>query len=138
MKLEKSSHTTGESHLHLQFTIAYRRDVLRVEKMMPLVKLYLKSAAARMGLEISAIEAGPDHIHLFISGWKNYSISKIAQRLKGFTSRMIRKRYRHLIKYYLWGEKFWSEGYFYRTVGSVTADCVEYYIRNCQEGHWAE
>ena len=126
----------GEACLHLQFTIAYRREVLRIDQMVPILKIYLNSAAQKMGVEISALEAGPDHIHIFLTNWKNYSIPELVQRLKGFSSRMIRKRYSHLIKSYLWGDKFWGSGYFYRTVGSTTAENIERYITDGQDKHW--
>ena len=135
--LVKSGHTTGECNLHLQFTIAYRREVLRVEQMAALTKLYLKAAAARINVEIAAIEVGPDHVHLFLRNWRRYSIPELARRLKGFSSRMLRKRYFNLMKYYLWGKKFWSCGYFYRTVGAVTAEHVKRYIEETQTKHWA-
>ncbi len=137
MSLEKSSHSVGESCLHLQFTIAYRRDVLRIEQIVHLTRIYLISAANRIGVNIAAIEFGTDHVHLFITNWKNYSVADVVKRLKGFSSRMIRKRYSKLIKYYLWGKKFWSSGYFYRTVGSATADNVKRYIEETQDKHWA-
>ncbi len=135
-ELIRSSHTTGECCLHLQFTIAYRSNVFEVEKILPLVKLFLKTAADRLKVEIAPVEAGPDHIHLFLLNWKNYSIPELVKRLKGFSSRMLRKRYSELIRNYLWGNKFWSAGYFYRTVGSVTADNVKRYIEMDQEKHW--
>ena len=136
-ELVKSSHATGECNLHLQFTIAYRRQALRVEQMDAITKLYLRAAADRIGVEIAAIEVGPDHVHVFLRNWKLYSIPELARRLKGFSSRMIRKRYSSLVKYYLWGKKFWSSGYFYRTVGAVTAEHVQRYIEECQEKHWS-
>lgn len=137
MKLLSHSHTTGESYLHMQFTIAYRRKVLAVEQMEVILKIYLEAAASRIGIEIAAMDMGPEHVHVFLKNWKNHSIAEIAKRLKGFSSRMIRKRYSHLIKYYLWGDKFWSAGYFYRTVGSVTAECIQNYVEQCQSKHWA-
>jgi len=135
-ELVRSSHTIGQSCLHLQFTIAYRRQVIRVEQLDKLVKIYLRAGADRIGVNIAALEVAPDHVHVFVSNWKNYSIPEIAKRLKGFSSRMIRKRYSCYLKYYLWGKKFWSAGYFYRTVGSVTAENVRRYIDETQNKHW--
>jgi hypothetical protein len=36
----------------------------------------------------------------------------------------------------LWGDSFWSDGYFYRSVGSTTAETVRYYVQNSQRKHW--
>lgn len=38
----------------------------------------------------------------------------------------------------LWDQKFWSSGYFYRTVGAVTAETVKKYIKEGQTKHWNE
>jgi hypothetical protein len=32
---------------------------------------------------------------------------------------------------------FWSDGYFYESVGRVTSESVEYYINRQQGKHWA-
>jgi REP element-mobilizing transposase RayT len=40
------------------------------------------------------------------------------------------------VKIYLWGDKFWSSGYFCRSIGAVTTEAVEYYIKHSQEKHW--
>ena len=137
MELRKNAHSVGESCLHLQFTIAYRREVLRIRQLLALTKIYLYAAANRIGVEIAAMDFGPDHVHLFITNWKNYSVAELAKRLKGFSSRMIRKRYMGLIQHYLWGSKFWTSGYFYRTVGSVTSENMKRYIEETQEKHWS-
>jgi hypothetical protein len=36
----------------------------------------------------------------------------------------------------LWGDSFWSDGYFYRSVGSTTAEAVQYYVEHSQRRHW--
>ena len=38
----------------------------------------------------------------------------------------------------LWGDSFWSDGYFYRSVGSTTAEAVQYYVQNSQRKHWMQ
>ena len=41
------------------------------------------------------------------------------------------------VKIKLWGDSFWSDGYFYESVGRVTSESVEYYIKRQQGKHWA-
>jgi hypothetical protein len=37
----------------------------------------------------------------------------------------------------MWGDSFWSDGYFYRSVGSTTtAESVQYYVQNTQRKRW--
>ena len=35
-----------------------------------------------------------------------------------------------------WGSSFWSDGYFYESIGSVTSEAIEYYITRQQGKHW--
>ena len=48
----------------------------------------------------------------------------------------MRKGHRFLFKNKLWGKKFWSGGYFYRTVGIVTKQTVKKYVKESQQKHW--
>ena len=135
-ELVRTTSTVGESNLHLQITPAYRRDIFVNKEVFELTKKYILEKSERMGLIISAIDFGPDHGHVFISNWKKHSIEKIAKELKGFSSYMMRKNHMSLIKDKLWGKKFWTEGYFYRTVGAVTRDSVKFYVEHSQKKHW--
>ncbi len=82
------------------------------------------------------MEFGPDHIHLFIGDWKDYAVSQLVKLLKGFVSFMMRKNHWKLFNDLLWGNRFWSSGYFYRTVGSVTGETIKFYIEQGQHKHW--
>jgi len=136
--LTHSAHSVGESNLHLQFTPAYRRDVFRNTELRDLVTILLTEQATRLRIVIAALDYGPDHVHLFVTNWKNWSIPQLAQRLKGVVSRVVRQHYAHLFRDKLWGKKFWSAGYFYRTVGVVTAETVKQYVKQSQRKHWRE
>ena len=55
-------------------------------------------------------------------------LAEVAQRLKGGTSRVIRKEYPELEEF-LWGDSFWADGYFAETVGKVDEQVVRRYVR---------
>ncbi|MDI6721894.1 MAG: IS200/IS605 family transposase [Candidatus Aenigmarchaeota archaeon] len=135
MKIEliRSSHSVTETNLHLQITPAYRRDVFENELLRILVRDYALVQAKRKRFEITALGFGNDHLHVFVTKWKNYAPAKLAQLIKGFTSFMMRKHHWELFKDKLYGDKFWSGGYFARTVGAVNADTVKRYIEESQE-----
>ena len=135
-KLVRTSSTVGEANLHLQITPAYRRDIFVEEQVRTLVLVYAKEAVSKLNILMLAADFGTDHAHLFLGNWKNHSIPKIAQAVKGFVSYMMRKHHMELFADKLWGKKFWSEGYFYRTVGQVTADSVKFYVERSQKKHW--
>mgnify|MGYP001586514330 CR=1 FL=1 len=136
IELVRTSSTVGEINLHLQLTPAYRRDIFVDEQVKELTKVYFLEKAKKLGVLVAALDFGPDHFHAFITNWKKYSVEKLVNELKGFTSYMMRKHHWHLFRSKLWGKKFWSAGYFYRTVGVVTADAVKYYVEHGQQKHW--
>ena len=71
-ELKSSGHTLGETNLHLQFTPAYRRDIFTDKLVRELTVAYVMQRAKEMKVTISAIECGPDHLHLFVQDWKNW------------------------------------------------------------------
>ena len=44
--------------------------------------------------------------------------------------------HKYLFEDKLWGDKFWSGGYFHRTVGAVTKETVRKYVAESQKKHW--
>jgi putative transposase len=134
--LKSSGRTVGETNLHLQFTPAFRRDVFSNRLVRELAVGYLVQRAQEMRAELAAVECGPDHLHLFVKGWKNWKIPVLAGQLKAYSSRMMRKGHKYLFEEKLLGDKFWSSGYFHRTVGAVNSETVKRYILEGQEKHW--
>lgn len=135
-ELVRTSSTVGEANLHLQLTPAYRQDIFVREDVKALMVMYAKEKLDEWGILLLAVDCGPDHAHFFLANWKNYAIPKIAQLVKGYVSYMMRKNHKHLFEDKLWGKKFWSEGYFYRTVGEVTKEATKFYIEKSQKKHW--
>ena len=138
VELIKSSHSVGEANYHMQFTPAYRRGIFADQLIQILTRDYLLAAASRHGITIAAIGFGPDHVHIFCINCKNCSPSQVAKLLKGFVSRMMREHHAQLFVDKLYGRKFWTAGYFYRTVGAVNSITVKRYVEESQEHHWKE
>ena len=137
-ELRHSAHTVGETNLHLQFTPAYRRDIFRDPLTRELTVAYLVERAQQLKIRVAAIDCGPDHIHLFVEDWKNYAIKDLARELKMYAGRKMRKGHYKIFCGKLWGKKFWSAGYFHRTVGVVTAETVRRYVKESQKKHWEQ
>ena len=139
MRWDSHSHSYGETGLHLQFTPKYRKAIFRSDAVREACRKEFKEIAKRLGVRLEAAEFGPDHTHIFVTDWKNYSPAKLANRFKGASSRAIRKAHRQeLIRRGLWGDSMWTDGYFHETVGSVTADARKFYIERCQGKHWED
>jgi putative transposase len=135
---QSSGHCVGESNWHFQFTPAYRRKIFADQLIRELTTAYLFEAAQALGIHVAALNFGPDHVHLFLEQTRKVSVVAAVQKLKGFSSYMMRKLHKDLFQQMLWGDKFWSGGYFYQTVGQITADSVKEYIEKSQQKHWKE
>jgi len=136
MQLVSVGSTRGEANFHLVFTPKYRRDVFRDGEVKRVCLDSFGQTCCGMGMRMEACEFGPDHVHVFVSGCKNYSVPQMVQRLKGASAHRIRRELWEHVREKLWGDSFWSDGYFYRSVGSTTAEAVRYYVENSQKKHW--
>jgi putative transposase len=101
-----------------------------------LVKAVIRQKLYKLGVKIGVVEFGPDHVHLFLTGCRKYSVPELVQHIKGFSSYYLRKNYGDMIRPFLWGDSFWSDGYFYESIGRVTSDTVKFYIERQQGKHW--
>lgn len=69
------------------------------------------------------------HIHLLIQINPKDSISHVMHYIKGGSSRVIRKEFPELQEF-LWGDSFWSDGYFAENVGKINESVIKKYIKN--------
>jgi putative transposase len=129
MELESFSHSYGQLAYHVVLVTKYRRQVLKDKQ--DIVKLIFNEIAIQHGWKLYATEVLPDHVHLFLSTKPTVSPSQLFQFLKGTSSRILFKAFPE-IKEQLWGGHLWSRGKFIRSVGSVTAESIEHYIRESQ------
>src|SRR5882757_11195293 len=78
--------------VHLIWCPKYRRSVLinGVDKRR---KGILKEKAAEHGFTLHAMEVTPDHVHLFVEYDPTYCVAEIVNRLKGYSSRVLRQEF---------------------------------------------
>ncbi|MBR8837155.1 MAG: IS200/IS605 family transposase [Stigonema ocellatum SAG 48.90 = DSM 106950] len=86
--------------------------------------LYEKSK--ELDCEILALEIMEDHVHLFLSCPPTLAPDQIMFRLKGFTSRVLRQQFPHLLKL----PSLWTRSYFCGTAGDVSSETIKKYIAN--------
>ena len=137
-KLLRHKHSVGGSNYHLQFTPNFRGAVFLPKKVRELCKQAFEQKAAKLGIVIYCVNFGPDHCHLFVGNCRKYSVDKLAHDFKGYSSYLIRKHLLSIVSQYVWGERLWSEGYFYESTGRVTSESVKFYIERQQGKHWTE
>ncbi len=90
MQLVSVGSSRGESNFHLIFTPKYRRAVFADEEVKRMCLESFAETSFLLDVKIEACEFGPDHVHLFVSRCKNYSVPHMVQRFKGASSHKIR------------------------------------------------
>ncbi len=131
-----SAHAIGESNFHFQFTPAYRQDIFADSMVRELTLAYMFEKIKKHKVILAGYGFGPDHVHLFVSNVREVGEIQLVQEMKGYSSYMMRKGHWELFKDKLWGDKFWSEGHFYRSVGAVTKESMQWYVTEGQKKHW--
>jgi putative transposase len=136
VNLVSANHAVGGWNFHFVFTPAYRRKVFEDEVVKEVCEREARRVAGVLGIEIVASAFGPDHWHLFIAYCKNYSAPQLAFRFKGAVSHAVRAEAFDRVRKWLWGNHFWSHGYFAETIGRVTSKTITHYITTSQGKHW--
>ena len=133
MSLRSFSYAYGDSNCHIVLVSKYRKDIFKNIHAARGWKLVFQEIAEQHGYRILALEVMEDHVHLFLEMHPTHSLSRTFQLFKGISARKLFWRFPSLKKK-LWGGHLWSRGKFFRSVGEVTTEKVEFYIKETQTG----
>ncbi len=133
MSLRSFSHGYGESNYHIVLVPKYRRKIFKDIHVARGCRLVFYEIADQYGYKIPALEILEDHVHLFLEMHPTHSPSETFRLFKGISARKLFWRFPSLKKK-LWGGHLWSRGKFFRSVGEVTSEKVEFYIKESQSG----
>jgi REP element-mobilizing transposase RayT len=115
-KFIHKNHNVSVLMYHIVCPTKYRRAVFAAS-----IDAKLKEVCDQIQnrYEITFLEIGSDddHIHFLVQSVPMYSPKQLVQIIKSITAREIFKACPE-VKQYLWGGKFWSDGYFISTVGA--------------------
>ena len=82
-------------------------------------------------MDIIAGAVCKDHVHLSVTIPPKESISDFLGYLKGKSTLMIYDRHPELQS--KWDKAFWARGYYVETIGNITEEAVQKYIREQAE-----
>ncbi|MCW3129667.1 MAG: IS200/IS605 family transposase [Methanophagales archaeon] len=88
-------HTVSLLTDHLVFSPKYRGKVLAGE-VAEAAEEIIKETCKELDIEVIDMAVGVDHVHLFIKYPPKYSVSWIAKRIKGRSSKLIRDQFPQL------------------------------------------
>lgn len=119
-----SAHLVFSCQYHVIFCSKYRRKILTGEIHDRLVEIFAQTAE-KYQFKIIEQEIMPDHVHLLIDVNPRFGIMQAVNRLKGVSSRILRKEFPSL-KTRL--PSLWTRSAFISSVGAVTLEVVKRYI----------
>ena len=130
-RLWTGGHSKHRLLYHVVFLPKRRRKVLK-GKIAKIILHEIYEGVKINGWWIEEIKILPDHVHMLIQIHADESISSVVKRVKGATSRKLRKEYKNIPEF-VWGKNFWSRGYFVETIGSKTEKVVKQYIQDNED-----
>src|SRR3989338_4418288 len=127
----KTSHTQFDLKYHLIWTTKYRKPILS-GSIGVRVRDLIREICQSLSVQIIRGHVSKDHVHIFISAPPQLSVSKLAQFLKGKTSRKLLQESASLRKQF-WGQHLWGRGYFVVSSGNITDELIMDYIQSQDE-----
>ena len=111
---------------HFVFCPRYRRKIFLIQGVEKRLKELTQIKCKELKIEIIAIECDKDHVHMFLNCPPTLSPSDIMQKLKGYTSKILREEFFELRKM----PSLWTRNYFVSTAGNVCSETIKKYIEN--------
>ena len=116
-------------NFHLVWVTKYRKEVFNTKEKSECMREILIGIATEHDISIQKLEIMPDHIHMIISFNPKHAPSSIVKTLKGKSARLWFKQFPNT-KEILWNGHLWSPSYFMSTLGDMSKNTVENYIKN--------
>ena len=127
-RLSNNNHTVSMLTDHLVFCPKYRGHVL-VGEVKDYAEEVIRGICKDLGIVIIRMAVNIDHVHLFYKYPPNLSVSFIAQKIKGVSSKRLRDKFPHLKRWC--AGHLWAPSCFHGSVGTGW-DVVDNYISNQQ------
>ena len=123
-ELRHDRHTVSLLTDHMVITPKYRGKIL-VGDVALAVEGIIRTTCNEIKIEIIDMAVNVDHVHLFIEYPPKYSVSFIAKKIKGRSSRILRQNFPHLKEWCK--DHLWAPGCYHGSVGHGW-EVVEKYI----------
>lgn len=123
-----NGHSVSRLSVHLVWSTKYRYNVLQGD-----IKIRCRTILMQIceseDVEILKGAVSSNHIHMHVEYRPSLSISDLAKKLKGRSSRKLQQEFSELSKRY-WGRHFWAIGYGCWSTGNITDEMVNEYLEH--------
>jgi len=125
-EIRTGRHCVFNLHVHLVFVTKYRRKVFSKAILEELRGIFAK-VCTDFEAELAEFDGEQDHVHLLVNYPPKVSVSKLVNSLKGVSSRLLRKQFSEIGKWY-WKGVLWSPSYFAASCGGAPLSVIRQYI----------
>ena len=125
-ELRTGRHCIFNLHVHLVFVTKYRRKVLNAQAIKRLSEIFA-DVCRSFEAELVEMNGEDDHVHLLVNYPPKIAISKLVNRLKGVSSRLLRKEFPELHNRFYKGV-LWSPSYFAGSCGGAPISIIKQYV----------
>lgn len=126
--IRTSRHVVYALYAHFVFVAKYRHAVF-TKNMLEFMQSICSDVCQSFGAELLEFNGEKDHVHLMIQFPPKLAISKLANSLKGVTSRHLRKRFSKDIEKFYFKGVLWSPSYFVASCGGAPLKIIQDYIQ---------
>jgi putative transposase len=120
-------HCVFNLHVHLVFVTKYRQKIF-TKQYLELMQAIFTEICIDFQAELIEFDGETDHVHLLINYPPQAQLSKMINSLKGVSSRMLRKNYPEITKWYFKNKSLWSPSYFAASCGGAPIEIIRQYI----------
>ena len=121
------AHTKHQLKYHFVWVPKYRKRVLKGKIADRAGELFYECAMVNRW-RIEELNIKTDHVHIILQLRPDVAVAKAVQLFKGGSSKILREEFSELEEF-LWGDSFWSDGYFAETVGRCNEEVIRKYIQ---------
>ena len=129
MRFTSYSSSIGSLSAHLCFMPKYRHGIFQHKEVKDFCGEVFYRTAEEYGFVIEELGFDIDHVHLTVNLTNKYSACQIARLLKGVSARKLFQKFPWLKAKYFWGGHLWSPAYFFDSIGEVSKETINNYVR---------
>ena len=117
MRIRHLNHSTYQHQYHVVWGTKYRRKILKPYVLIELKKILYATVKKYPTLWIETLNTDEDHIHIQLEVPPNIALSDAVGKLKSYSSRYLRSKFKFIRELYIEKDGIWSVGYFSSTIG---------------------
>lgn len=117
-------------HFHLIWVTKYRNAAFTTPELVDEMKDILTNLAEAKEITLETMEVMPDHVHMLIGFKPKHAPADIVKYLKGHSAKQFFANHPEIRDRSFWGGHLWSHSYYMSTLGNMSKEIVEQYIKN--------